>query len=103
MSLGVLDPDDPNAESFAFAVSPNGRYIVGVSSNKEDDPYQGVLFDGTGGVVSLASLVSETDREAYYFQSVYDVNDSGQIVVSAIRWSDFAWLAVRLDPVPPPK
>lgn len=98
-SLGALGkPDDANTSEASRANSAG--LVVGSSTNlPADGGRQAVLFTD-GGVVELATLVPEEARAKYAFQTAYDINDAGQILVIAMVKGTDAQVVLRLDPKP---
>jgi probable HAF family extracellular repeat protein len=85
----------------ARAIDEAGRLVVG---DGDVDPLDatkrhGFLHDAAG-LHDLNDLLRPGDAKRYMIYGAMDVNDAGQIAATALRASDQAWLAVRLDPVP---
>ncbi|MEK8029228.1 hypothetical protein AACH06_00220 [Ideonella sp. DXS29W] len=85
----------------AQAVNESGRLVVGYSGVDPLDATKlhGFVHDGTT-MRDLNQLLRAEDAGRYTIYSAVDVNNAGQIAAQAIRVSDGAWVAVRLEPIP---
>jgi len=89
------------AGTCAVAINESGRLVVG---NGDVDPLDATKRHGfvhdDSGLHDLNDLLRPVDAMRYMIYGAMDVNDAGQIAAEAVRLSDGAWLAVRLDPAP---
>lgn len=92
---------DTRAGTCARAINESGRLVVG---DGDIDPLNATLRHGfvydDSGLHDLNDLLRPADAARYMIYGAMGVNDAGQISAEAVRLSDGAWLAVRLDPAP---
>lgn len=81
--LGTLATNDRNANSRAFDIN-NKLQIVGESDTDIPGEKHAFLEDPFGGMVDLNDLISKSDNSAFVLTSASAINESGEIVGSAL-------------------
>ena len=110
--VGLGDLDGGNAESYARAVSADGRVVVGIATTGTPDTpagYEAFYWTQAGGMRRLADVLTENglSTNTWVIERAQAITPDGRVIVGSCRWPGGAGNAVafmaRLPAPPPPR